>query len=246
MAQKQLDSVQGRYCAQSKTKEASSLREDAFQLYETRKAYLKLSMDFSVTAPQLRMALDKTLVKIFSDQWREMRGPRDNLIAAYGRWDSDIERVRGWTREIESGDKTIQRELLNARKQIEESTELAMRPSRELEDYTLVSSSTFPSFVNLQTPTKSGQSRAEKQGWLNLRAVTGKPSRTVWLRRWFFVKNGIFGWLVQGSRSGGVEEGEKIGVLLCSVRPATTEERRFCFEVGLVLLEKVMSLLMQW
>ena len=188
-----------------------------------------------MTAPQLRMALDKTLIKIFSDQWREMRGPRDNLIAAYGRWDNDIERVRGWTREIESGDKPIQRELLNARKQIEESTELAMRPSRELEDYTLMSSSNFPSFVNLQTPTKSGQTRAEKQGWLNLRTVTGKPSRTVWLRRWFFVKNGIFGWLVQGSRSGGVEEGEKIGVLLCSVRPATTEERRFCFEVGPVL-----------
>ena len=201
-------------------------------------------MDFSVTAPQLRMALDKTLVKIFSDQWREMRGPRDNLIAAYGKWDNDIEHVRGWSREIESGEKTIQRELLNARKQIEESTELAIRPSRELEDYTLMPSSSFPSFANLQTPTKFVQTRAEKQGWLNLRTVSGKPSRTVWLRRWFFVKNGIFGWLVQGSRSGGVEEGEKIGVLLCSVRPAATEERRFCFEVGLTLCERLVSLLM--
>ena len=175
------------------------------------------------------MALDKTLVKVFSDQWREMRGPRDNLNAAYGRWGNDIERVRGWSREMESSEKTFRRELFSARKQIEESAEMAMRPSRELEDYS--PSTTFPSLANLPTPTKAGPAKAEKQGWLNLRTVTGKPSRTVWLRRWFFVKNGIFGWLVQGSKSGGVEESERIGVLLCSVRPSSTEDRRFCFEV---------------
>lgn len=245
-AQKQLDTTQARYSGQSKNKEASSLREDAFQLHEARKAYLKLSMDFSVAAPQLRMALDKMLVKIFFDQWREMRAPRDNLSAPLGKWGTDIERVRGWSREMESGEKTFQRELLNARKQIEESAELAMRPSRELEDYTHTAASAFPSLASLQTPTKSAQTKAEKQGWLNLRTVTGKPSRTVWLRRWFFVKNGIFGWLVQGSRSGGVEESEKIGVLLCSVRAAANEERRLCFEVShqfLVLLKSFLSTL---
>ena len=191
-------------------------------------------MDFSVAAPQLRMVLDKTLVKIFSDQWREMRGPRDNLKTAYSRWGADIERVRGWSREIESGEKAFQRELLSARKQIEENAELSMRPSRELEDYAYISTASFPNLTNFQTHTRPNYIKAEKQGWLNLRTVTGKPSRTVWLRRWFFVKNGIFGWLVQGSRSGGVEESERIGVLLCSVRPASNEERRFCFEVSLV------------
>ena len=51
------------------------------------------------------------------------------------------------------------------------------------------------------------------------------------MRRWAFVKNGIFGWLLQAARGGGVEESERIGVLLCNVRPAVQEERRFCFEV---------------
>lgn len=186
-------------------------------------------MDFSVIAPQLRITLDKTLVKVFSDQWREMRSPQDSFNGVYGKWGNDIERVRGWSREMEASEKTFRRELLNARKQIEESAEVAMRPSRELEDY--YSTATFPSLASLQTPTKSNPSKAEKQGWLNLRTVTGKPSRTVWLRRWFFVKNGIFGWLVQGSKSGGVEESERIGVLLCGVRPSVTDDRRFCFEV---------------
>ena len=206
VTQKEFDSLQSRYSGQAKTKEASSLREDAFQLHEARKAYLKASMDFSVTAPQLRMALDKVLVKVFADQWRDMRSPRQNISGSIGKWGSDIERVRCWSRETENGEKAFRRELQAARKQIEESAEVAARPSRELEDYAVGSASTSvvnaPSATNLQRPRTA---RSEKQGWLNLRTVSGKPSRTTWIRKWFYVKNGIFGWLVQGSRSGGVE-----------------------------------------
>ncbi|KAL2043051.1 hypothetical protein N7G274_004110 [Stereocaulon virgatum] len=234
--QKQMDNLQSRYSGQSKTKEASSLREDAFQLHEARKAYLKASMDFSVVAPQLRMALDKMLVRVFSDQWRDMRSPQQKISGSVGKWGSDIDRVRGWSREMETGERTFKRELLNARKQIEESAEAAFRPSRELEDYAVgiasASGSRGPSTTNLQTPGgKPRALKAEKQGWLNLRTVSGKPSRTVWLRRWFYVKNGIFGWLVQGSRSGGVEESERIGVLLCNVRAGNSDDRRHVFEV---------------
>ena len=176
------------------------------------------------------MKLDKMLVKLFSDQWRDMRTPGNNIGASIGKLGADIERVRAWSREMESGEKAFLRELLHARKQIEESAEAAVRPSRELEDYS-TSGSKGLSSTSLQAPDKNRPARSEKQGWLNLRTLTGKPSRTVWIRRWFFVKNGIFSWLVQGSRSGGVEESERIGVLLCSVRPATTDERRFCFEI---------------
>lgn len=58
-AQKAFDAVLNRYAAQSKGKEASSLREEAFQLHEARKLYLKASMDFCVQAPQLRASLDQ-------------------------------------------------------------------------------------------------------------------------------------------------------------------------------------------
>lgn len=231
-SQKQLDSLLSRYSSQSKTKEASALREDAFQVHEARKTYLKASMDFSVVAPQLRMALDKLLVKSFSDQWRDTRNTRQMGILE--KWTEDIERVRGWSQEMESGEKTFRRELHNARRQIEESAELACRPSRELDDYAAdaAAKARVLSLANVQQHNaKSRVVRAEKQGWLNLRLVTGKPSRTVWLRRWFYVKNGIFGWLVQGTKSGAVEESDRIGVLLCSVRPSSSDERRFVFEV---------------
>ena len=228
--QKEFDNLQSRYAAQAKTKESSSLREDAFQLHEARKAYLKASMDFGVAVPQLRMALDKMLVKVFADQWHDMRNPRQNISGSMGKWGSDIERVRCWSREIENGEKAFRRELQAARKQIEESAEAAARPSRELEDYAVVSASASvaraPPTTNLQRSVRS-----EKQGWLNLRSVSGKPSRTSWLRRWFYIRNGIFGWLVQGSRSGGVEESQKIGLLLCNVKPSNLDDRRYVFEV---------------
>ncbi|KAL8751199.1 MAG: hypothetical protein Q9199_006585 [Rusavskia elegans] len=233
--QKVYDGLLYRYYGQHKVKEPSSLREDAFQLHEARKAYLKASMDFSVIAPQLRTALDNVLVKVFSDQWRDMRNSRDSLNGSVRRWNKDIERVRSWGREVEIGEAAFRKELSNARKQIEDNTEARSRPSRELEDYSVPASqfggSKTLARIDPQSDSDEPHKGADKQGWLFLRTLTGKPTRTVWVRRWGFVKNGIFGWLVQGSRSGGVEESDRIGVLLCNVRPAQSEERRFSFEV---------------
>ncbi|KAH0534208.1 hypothetical protein FGG08_007205, partial [Glutinoglossum americanum] len=252
--QKTYDSVVTRFAAQSRTKEPSSLREDAFQLHEARKAYLKASMEFCVVAPQVRFTLDKLLVKIFSDQWRDLKNSRETQNTTFDKWGGEMERIRSWSREMEAGERTFKRELQTAKKSIEEATEVAARPSRELEDYAASTipylGSRGPSTVSLHSPAgRAG--RAEKQGWLFVRTLTGKPTRTLWVRRWFFVSNGIFGWLAQGVRSGGVEESERIGVLLCNVKPAIQEERRFCFEVktkdSTVLLQaETQAELLEW
>lgn len=233
-SQRQLEVLQLRYSAQAKSKDPTALREDASQLHEGRKTYVRACMDFAVTAPSLRMALDKMLVKMFSDQWRDMRNPRDEVGGSVGRWGNDIERIRGWIRELENGEKLFRRELQTARMQIEENAEMALRPSRNVEDYNMASSSAIRvqrSLANQQASARGSIDQSEMKGWLNLRIVIGKPARTAWLRRWFYVKNGVFGWFVQGSRSGGVEEGEKVGVLLCGVKSSLLEDRRHCFEV---------------
>jgi hypothetical protein len=242
-ARKNLDSTQrifdgaiARYAGQVKSKEPSSLREDAFQLHEARRAYLTASMNFCVMAPQVRLTLDKILVKVVNEQWRDMRVARETSAKALAAWTTDVERVRGWSKEMENGERVFKRELHLARQQVENAAEVAARPSRELDSYaasTVPYLGTAPSSANLPSPAKPefGSDKAEKQGWLFQRTITGKPARTYWVRRWFFVKNGIFGWLTQGTRSGAVEESDKIGVLLCGIRPAFAEERRFCFEV---------------
>ena len=220
--------------SQSKTKEPSSLREDAFQVHETRKSYLKASLDFCLLAPQLRYTIDKLLVRVSADQWREMKRARENGSGSFAKWGTEMDRVRGWSKEMDAGESVFRRELQLARREIADTAAQAFKPSRELEEYNLSTvnylGSKGPSAVNILSTGKDGD-RAEKQGWLFLRTISGKPARTIWVRRWFYVKNGIFGWLVQGVQSGGVEESEKIGVLLCNVKPAVQEDRRFCFEV---------------
>ncbi|KAI4728760.1 hypothetical protein E4T49_03509 [Aureobasidium sp. EXF-10728] len=244
------DAEMTRYLAQAKTKEASSLREDAFKLHEDRKAYLRASMDYCIMAPNLRNSLDQLLIKVFSDRWKDFRGYRDATSANFQKWGSELERIRGWSKVMHESESAFKRELMLARRQLEDSAETKARPSREMDDYAV---STVP-YLGSGAPTspvKPAYTKPEKQGWLFLKTVPPKPARPSWSRRWFIVKNGIFGWLVQGSVSGGVEESEKIGVLLCSVRPAVQEERRFCFEIktkdtSIVLQAETQAELLEW
>lgn len=248
--QRNYDHLLSRYSGQAKQKEASALREDAFQLHEARKAYLKASLDFSIQAPQVRNTLDKLLVKISFDQWRETKLIHDHNTTNFTKWGQDMDRIKGWVHEMENSERYSLKELLAARKQIEDAAELATRPSRELDDYSV---STVPYLGQALSVKSNGEkpSKAEKQGWVYLRTTTGKPTRTVWVHRWAFLKNGIFGCLVQSSRTGGVEETERIGVLLCNIRPAFQEERRFCFEVKtkkntIMLQAETQKDLMEW
>lgn len=254
-AQRNYDAVQSRYSGQARTKEPSALREDAFQLHEARKAYLKASIDLSILAPKLRTTLDKLLVRVFCDQWKDMKLSRDATSETFARFSPEMERVKGWTREMEASEQTFRRELHLTAKSIEEAAEIAIRPSRELEDYAVSTvpylGKSGPPVMGLGPSKQANDEVSEKQGWLHLRIQVGKPTRTLWVRRWAFVKNGIFGWLIQGGRNGGVEESERIGVLLCNTRPAFQEERRFCFEVktkntAMMLQAETQAELLEW
>lgn len=210
-------------------------------------------MDFCIQAPNFRASLDKLLVNVCSDQWKDFRASREATAATFAKWGSEMERIRGWSKEMDHSEPVFKRELLIARRQIEDAAELMVRPSRELEDYA-ASTVPFLGSSSIQSPKKlpnSPNAMSEKQGWLFLKSAPPKPARTTWPRRWFFVKNGIFGWLMHGAVSGGVEESEKIGVLLCSVRPAVQEERRFCLEVKtkdttIILQAETQPELLQW
>ncbi|ORY63423.1 uncharacterized protein BCR38DRAFT_344800 [Pseudomassariella vexata] len=248
-SQKTFDTTLARYVSQTKTKEPSSLREDAFAVYETRKAYLKASMDFCQMAPQLRFTLDKILVRVSSEIWREMKRARDST-GSFAKWGHEMDRVKGWSKEMELTESLFKRELQSARREVGERTIQHFKPSRELDDY---SANTVP-FLGSKGPmhvTSQGQSAtiSEKQGWLFLRMMSGKPARPSWTRRWYYCRDGIFGWLVNGPQ--GVLQGDEIGVLLCNAKPAVAEERRFCFEVktknqNMLLQAETQTQLMEW
>lgn len=228
-AQRTFDTTLARYVSQSKTKEPSALREDAFAVFETRKLYLKASMDYCQLAPQLRFSMDKLLVKICSERWKELKRTRE-AVGNAARWNQEMERIQGWSNEMGASEMVFRRELQAARRDLAEGALAGFKPSRELEDY---STSTVP-FLGTRGPVnlrlKEGVPViSEKQGWLFLRALSGKPARHTWIRRWYYCRDGIFGWLIPGPL--GVLQGDEIGVLLCNAKPAVAEDRRFCFEV---------------
>lgn len=248
-SQRAYDSTLSRYLAQHKTKEASALREDAFSVYESRKVYVQASMDYCQLAPQLRSTLDRLLVKVCTEIWREMKTSRDTAVSAT-RFGRDMDRIKGWARSMENAEAVFSRELQAARKNISEITIEGFKPSRELEDY---GTSTVP-FLSTRGPVNMGTKDegaviSEKQGWLFLRTLSSKPVKYNWVRRWNYCRDGVFGWLVPGAQ--GVLQGDEIGVLLCNARPAVGEERRFCFEVKtkdqtMILQAETQKELMEW
>lgn len=248
-AQRSYDSTLSRYVIQSKTKEASALREDAFSVWETRKAYIQASMDFCQLAPRLRYTVDMLLVKVCGELWKDMARSRDAWTDAT-RWGREMDRVRGWAKEMELTEAFFNRELQIARKQLGETALEELKPSRELEDY----GTSTVAFLGSRGPLNMGSKgenahMSQKQGWLFLRMLSGKPVRYNWVRRWYYCRGGVFGWLVQGPH--GVLQGDEIGVLLCNAKPAVGEERRFCFEVktknhNMMLQAETQKELMEW
>lgn len=55
--------------------------------------------------------------------------------------------------------------------------------------------------------------------------------RQIWVKRWAFVKGGVFGLLNLSPSNTYVQESDKIGLLICNVKYAPYEDRRNCFEV---------------
>ncbi|RDA86751.1 hypothetical protein CP532_4200 [Ophiocordyceps camponoti-leonardi (nom. inval.)] len=224
-AQKAYDSTLARYVGQSKSKEASALREEAFLLWAARKSYLEASVEICELASQLRLTLDTLLIQVCGDLWDEMGRSRDAWNDAM-RWTREMARVRAWAKNLEATESSFRRQLQAARKELAETALEELKPSRELDDY---STSTVP-YLGSRGPDNTAQKRImDKQGWLFLRMFTNKPIRYVWVRRWYYISGGVFGYLTPGPQ--GVLQGEQVGVLLCSAKPAVGEERRFCFEV---------------
>ncbi|KAK9241465.1 hypothetical protein V1525DRAFT_352136 [Lipomyces kononenkoae] len=242
--QSRYDSLVSRYASQSKTKEPSALREDAFQLYEARRQYVKTSFDLCLVTVSLKHAIDRTIIHAFSDQWLMFgHDINESNNSPYSAIAHDLRRIRKWSDQMKGPMKTLFKELSMTRRDLEGLVLYEISPPRELSEYSTWTVSN-PAVVkdnngNPSSPVLHERASvidaqtadSEKHGWLFLKTYVGKPARQVWVRRWVFVKDGIFGWLVASPNRTYVEESDKIGVLLCNVKPSTAEDRRFCFEI---------------
>lgn len=243
--QERYEDLVAKYAAQSKTKEPSALREDAYQLYSVRMSYIQAAGSYSIAISNFRTACDRTLVSAFAgfaDKAARLQLELSKDVAAVGK---EMRKILAWNTEMTVSAKSLQDKLYVTKQKLEKEVSEMVQPKRDLGIYQTFSlpvngkngstrqikASISGSPVRRRAYSLSEGGKPSKQGWLFQRIVTGKPARNTWVRRWFFVKDGTFGWLQNSAKTAAVEESEKVGVLLCNVRPIAAEDRRFCFEV---------------
>lgn len=211
------DSLLGKFGSQSKTREPSAIREDAFQLYDVRQSYLSASLDICVEVSKFRDAMDCMLI-CFTDVLFRGKSTYDETRGL---------RLQAWAQAESKSVKSLLRDMQQSRSQIEKATVAQYEPSRDLKNHNTA-------LINpalLTVPDEDDIDPNEKHGWLFMKTSVGKPARQIWVRRWVFVKNGIFGLLSLSPSRTFVQETDKIGVLLANIRYAPDEERRLCFEI---------------
>lgn len=227
-AQTRYDNQLSKYLSFTKNKEPSALREDAFQLAEARTAYTKASFELCTIISLTQAKLDICLVRTLSEPW--ILSPKEFASAdsVSQRVGVEMLRLRSWAKAMQKSYKPLTKEMEKAAKDMEQAAIERLAPSRDLNSY-YVQNSTIPQFVPQALAHSGG--RDEKHGWLMVKSTSNKGVRQIWVRRWIFVKNGMFGWLNISPSKTFVQESDKIGVLLCHVTPVTSEDRRFCFEI---------------
>ncbi|SCW03088.1 LAFE_0G02674g1_1 [Lachancea fermentati] len=212
--------------------EPSSIREDAFQLFEVRKSYLQASLDLTWEISKMQENLDGLMIKVVGSLIRKGfkkvftnkdSGP-DDILKAYTMH-------QRWCEEMSKNNAVISKDIQRAKEQIQAYSIEQLAPSRELNDYNVrsINQATFRAEHKAESPQLP-----EKSGWLYMKTFVGKPSRQIWVRRWCFLKKSVFGMLLLSPSKTSVEETDKFGVLLTSVRYDPDEERKFCFEVKIV------------
>ncbi|CCD25728.1 Sip3p NDAI_0F04100 [Naumovozyma dairenensis CBS 421] len=213
----------------------NSIKNDVMQLFELHKSYLAASLDLISAISVLQLSFDKFLLDATTSlkentmfSFKES-GQSLDLAPSMNEYLNDYSI---WVSNSIEGAKALEFDIQNARKQIFNYTIKRITPSDNIDDYN-IRSIRSSDLINIRT-LKLPQTSPEKSGWLFMKTMVGKPSRTVWVRRWCFLTNSIFGLFLLSPSKTYVEETDKFGVLLTNVRYDPDEDRKFCFEVRIL------------
>ena len=214
--------------------EPSMAMEDAFQLFEVRQGYLQASLDLIEAIAILKMRLDKYLVesmglvRSFNIFTFKESGSAVDLCPSVN---DLLEEYSSWLDGALECSKELEQDMKFAKKQVMDYALQTLKPSADPAAYDVrnFTSSSLLSVKNMSAPSIP----PEKSGWLFMKTFVGKPKREIWVQRWCFLRNGVFGMFLLSPSKTYVEETDKFGVQLVSMRPSLEEDRRFCFELKL-------------
>ncbi|KAI9265211.1 hypothetical protein BDA99DRAFT_604465 [Phascolomyces articulosus] len=249
-----------KYNALSRAKEASALREDAFQTFDVRKTFIRVSREYFTHLLAFKANLEHVLVECFSSA---MSAQIEEADEAYQSCTQSRAMFPGWQQWLEESKAMSEYQLekiSKASQQLENGIVRQLRPYRSLRNYTtpmnsgmVTSTPAADDASGLDQPsvsprtsqisilgggvgitTTDDQPVYSKEGYLFTRAVVGKPARYSWMRRWFFVQDGWFGACNVSTIDkvkGCVVIADRIKVSDCTCRTNNDVDRRFLFEV---------------
>ncbi|OWB58369.1 hypothetical protein B5S28_g4393 [[Candida] boidinii] len=257
--QEKYDSYLFKFVSQPKTKDPFSIKEDAFQLFEIRKQYCSISLDLHLLITKFESRLSVAIMELCDSIWSSNMNPqKENLLNFFkiGQFYRNAKRGIACGTVQAQTFKPLFKDLLSARKHSEEAAIELFTPSTDLINYTITSINVTDLFADTK------DSATEKHGWVFMKSRLLLPvnngnnsgnngKETVWVRRWLFIKEGVFGLLSLSPNGKFVQESDKIGVLLCNVRYAPEEDRRFTFEIktyqtSIVLQAETLTELKSW
>ncbi|RCK60430.1 Membrane-anchored lipid-binding protein SIP3 [Candida viswanathii] len=214
------------YVSTSKSKDPLVVMEDAKQLFLVRKEYIHVSLDLVIELKDLSKSLNALLIGLNTELWKNKlnvfspRGPGDHIKE---QWEK-IQRIQAWNDTYSIAIERLSSDMIAARNQVEEGCNLQFQPSLNPNDFRATG-------INSRTLQEIDEPGIEKHGYLFMKTWSEKSAKPLWVKRWAFIKDGVFGLLVLSPSQTFVQETDKVGILLCNVRYAPNEDRRFCFEI---------------
>lgn len=218
-AQAAYDQAHASFMAMDKTETPADLQKAQKHTAELRREYLLASIKLSNLMSRLRLEATASLILAFADPMQIYRKASvSNMENAV-----DLHRLRQCALTMMRGKNDVMEGHENASRRLEQRA----GESDTTEDITAFApeNSTLPADY---VPKVTDSTPLEQFGWVFIK----HPSqRNRWVRRWAFIKNGLFGWLALSADGTYVLESDKVAVASCTFTSAPDYSRRGCFTV---------------
>lgn len=218
-AQAAYDQAHASFMAMDKNDPPLELQKAQKHVAELRREYLLASIKLTNVMSRLRLEATGSFMLAFSDPMQIYRkssvANMENAV--------DLHRLRQCALTMTRGKNHVMEGLEIASRRLEQRA----GESDTTEDITAFTLETCTLPADF-TPKVTGDTPVEQFGWVFIK----HPShRNLWVRRWAFIKNGLFGWLALSADGFYVLESDKVPVASCVFASAPEYSRRGCFTV---------------
>ncbi|GMM29003.1 Sip3 protein [Martiniozyma asiatica (nom. inval.)] len=211
--QQKYDHFLAKYLQLPFTQSSITTHEYAIQLFEIRKQYVHLSMSLWVAIKVLESKMGFGIIKasVATVGW----SANEEIVKflKLGNVVSEVKRLHKCANELNKSGESLFKILNDFRKSSEEILVGLITPSNDLTHFE----------GSRVLPAESLND--EKHGWVYIK------SGTIWIKRWMFVKDHMFGFLNISSDGQFVEESDKFGVLVVNIKQTLHEDRKFCLQL---------------